>query len=154
MTTQTQAPPAQLEKRPPAELARGDKGVGRNELGTISVGESVVRKLAGQAALEIPDAGGAAPRVLGKSLASTGIPGVRDTSLTTLPKTSVLVDGAVALVQLELSVRWPASIPKVTEQVRRHVRQRLNDLTGLHIAEVTIKVTDLVTSLPKPPRVR
>jgi uncharacterized alkaline shock family protein YloU len=87
-------------------------------------------------------------------LAGASLPGVRDTSLTTLPKTSVRIDGAVALIRLELSVRWPASIPAVTEQVRQHVKQRVSALTGLQVAEVTIKVTDLVTSLPKPPRVR
>ena len=30
---------------------------------------------------------------------------------------------------------------------------RLSELTGLNVVEVTIKVTDLVTSLPTPPRV-
>jgi uncharacterized alkaline shock family protein YloU len=154
MSTETQTPPTERPERPDAALARRGGGVGRNEFGTISVGESVVSKLAAHAALEIPDAGGAAPRLLGKSLAGASLPGVRDTGLTTLPKTSVRIDGAIALVQLELSVRWPASIPAVTKQVRQHVQQRVRELTGLSVAEVTIEVTDLVTSLLKPPQVR
>jgi uncharacterized alkaline shock family protein YloU len=154
MSTETQTPPDVLQERSDAALARSSEGVGRNEFGTINVSEAVVSKLAAQAALEIPDAGGAAPRLLGKSLAGASLPGVRDTGLTTLPKTSVRVDGGLALVQLELSVRWPASIPAVTKQVRQHVQQRVSELTGVPVAEVTIKVTDLVTSLLKPTRVR
>jgi len=154
MSTHAPAPPTELERRPDAAPAGSGQGVGRNELGTISVAESVVSKIAARAAMEIPDAGGAAPRMLGRSLAGASLPGVRDTSLTTLPKTSVRVDGAVALVELELSVRWPASIPTVVRQVRQQVQQRVSTLTGLQVAEVAIKVTDLVTSLPKPPRVR
>jgi hypothetical protein len=41
---------------------------GRNELGTITISTQVVAKLAAQAAAEIPDAGAAAPRVLGRSV--------------------------------------------------------------------------------------
>jgi uncharacterized alkaline shock family protein YloU len=151
MNPQHRAPSAELEKRPGAAPAQSRQGIGKNELGTISVDESVVSKIAARAAAEVPDAGGSAPRVLGKSLAGASrLPGVRSTSLTTLPKTSVRIDGAFALVQLELSVLWPSSIPAVTQRVRQHVRQRLNELTGLRVAEVTIKVTDLVTALPKP----
>lgn len=154
MSTETQAPPTEVTPRADGDLARTGAGIGRNELGTISIADSVVRKVAAQAALHVPNAGGAAPRVLGKSLAGANLPGVRETSLTTLPKTSVRVDGSLALVELELSVRWPASIPAVTQEVRRQVQQRVSELTGMQVAEVTIKVTDLVTSLPKPPRVR
>jgi uncharacterized alkaline shock family protein YloU len=125
---------------------------GRNELGTISISDSVVAKLAAQAAVEIPDAGAAAPRLLGRSLSGAGGLGVRSTSLTGLPKASAHVDGSIALIRLEISVRWPASVPAVTAAVRGHVRTRLAELTGLHVPEVTIQVTDLVTTLAQPAR--
>ncbi|HEX8092758.1 Asp23/Gls24 family envelope stress response protein, partial [Jatrophihabitans sp.] len=125
---------------------------GRNEMGTISISESVVAKLAAQAAVEIPDAGAAAPRLLGRSLSGAGGLGVRATSLTGLPKASAHVDGSIALIRLEISVRWPASVPAVTAAVREHVRSRLAELTGLHVPEVTIQVTDLATTLAQPAR--
>ena len=128
----------------------GDSTPGRDELGTISISESVVAKLAAQATVEIPDAGAAAPRLLGRSLPSG--PGVRATSLTGLPKASAHVDGSIALIRLEISVRWPASVPAVTSAVREHVRTRLTELTGLHVPEVTIQVTDLVTRAFQPTR--
>ena len=136
---------------PPGAPPRAS-GVGRTELGTITISESVVAKLAARAAMEIPDAGAAAPRLLGRSLSGAGGLGVRPTSLTSLPKASAHVDGSVALIRLEVSVRWPASVPAVTTAVREHVRTRVGDLTGLIVAEVTLHVSDLVTDLGPPAR--
>jgi len=131
--------------------ARGS-AAGRNELGVISIRDSVVAKLAAQAAVEIPDAGAAAPRLLGRSLSGAGGLGVRATSLTGLPKATAEVDGSIALIRLEISVRWPASVPAVTAAVRDHVRTRLGELTGLHVPEVAIDVSDLVTAADRPAR--
>ena len=127
---------------------------GRNELGTISIADGVVTKIAARAAAENPDAGAAAARMLGRVVPGAGHLGVRGTDLQGLPKTSVDVDGSKAFVTLELSVRWPASVPDVTAQVRHHVRDRVRELTGLDVAEVHIVVADLATDIAPPPRVR
>lgn len=141
--------------------AGGDTGgalqgprVGRTELGTISVQSAVVSKIASRAASEIPDAGAAAPRILGRSLSGAGALGVRETSLSALPKSACRVDGNTALIEVSISVRWPASVPQVSQAVREHVRSRVNELTGLQVLEVAVRVTDLVTDLAPPPRVR
>ena len=111
--------------------------------------------LAARAAAENPDAGAAAARMLGRAVPGANqLPGVRGTDLQGLPKTSVLVDGSKAFVTLELAVRWPASVPEVTEQVRRHVRDRVRELAGLEVDEVHIVVADLAVDIPPPPRVR
>jgi uncharacterized alkaline shock family protein YloU len=127
---------------------------GRNELGTISIADGAVIKIAARAAAENPDAGAAAARMLGRVVPGAGHLGVRGTDLQGLPKTSVDVDGSKAFVTLELSVRWPASVPDVTAQVRHHVRDRVRELTGLDVAEVHIVVADLATDIAPPPRVR
>jgi len=127
---------------------------GRNELGTISIADGAVTKIAARAAAENPDAGAAAARMLGRVVPGAGHLGVRGTDLQGLPKTSVDVDGSKAFVTLELSVRWPASVPDVTAQVRHHVRDRVRELTGLDVAEVHIVVADLATDIAPPPRVR
>ena len=129
-------------------------GAGRNELGTISIADGVVSKIAARAAAENPDAGAAAARMLGRAVPGAGRLGVRGTDLEALPKTSVEVDGSKAFVNLEISVRWPASVPKITGQVRRHVRDRVRELTGLDVDEVHIVVADLATDITPPPRVR
>ena len=127
---------------------------GRNELGTISIADGVVTKIAARAAAENPDAGAAAARMLGRVVPGAGHLGVRGTDLQGLPKTSADVDGSKAFVTLELSVRWPASVPDVTAQVRHHVRDRVKELAGLDVAEVHIVVADLATDIAPPPRVR
>jgi uncharacterized alkaline shock family protein YloU len=127
---------------------------GRNELGTISVPDSVVTKIVARAAAENPDAGAAAARMLGRAVpGASSMPGVRNIDLEGLPKTSVDVDGSKAFITLELSVRWPASIPEVTARVRSHVRDRVRQLAGLDVDEVHIIVADLATDLTSP-RVR
>jgi uncharacterized alkaline shock family protein YloU len=127
---------------------------GRNELGTISIADGVVSKIAARAAAENPDAGAATARMLGRAVPGAGHLGVRGTDLQALPKTSVEVDGSKAFVTLEISVRWPASVPEITGQVRRHVRDRVRELTGLNVDEVHITVADLATDITPPPRVR
>jgi len=127
---------------------------GRNELGTISIADGVVAKIVARAAAENPDAGAAAARMLGRVVPGAGHLGVRGTDLQALPKTSVDVDGSKAFVTLEISVRWPASIPDVTAQVRRHVRDRVKELAGLDVSEVHIVIADLATDIVPPPRVR
>jgi uncharacterized alkaline shock family protein YloU len=135
-------------------LAVSGSEAGRTELGMISISDRVVEKMAAGAAVEVPDAGAAAPRVLGRSVTGAAVLGARGTSLTALPKASADVDGSVVILDLSISVRWPASVPEVTSAVREHVRGRVSELTGLTVAEVSISVTDLVTRLPGPPRVR
>lgn len=126
---------------------------GRTELGMISIDDRVVEKMAARAAAEIPDAGAAAPRVLGRSVTGAAALGARTTSLTALPKASADVDGLIVILDLSISVRWPASVPEVASAVREHVRSRVKELTGLTVAEVSISVTDLATRLPRPSRV-
>lgn len=126
---------------------------GRNELGTISIADGVVTKIAARAAAEDPDAGAAAARMLGRAVpGASRLPGVRDTNLQGLPKTSVVVDGSKAYVTLELSVRWPIPVPEVTGRVRSHVRDRVRELAGLDVDEVDIMVADLALGIAPPPR--
>jgi uncharacterized alkaline shock family protein YloU len=122
--------------------------------GTITISDAVVAKLASRAVLEVPDAGGATPRVFGRAVPGAGHLGIRETSLTTAPKSSADVDGYVARVEVAISVRWPVSIRQVTEQVRGHLRERLHALTGLTVAEVRVTVTDLVIDVAPTGRVR
>jgi uncharacterized alkaline shock family protein YloU len=128
---------------------------GRNELGTISIADGVITKIAARAAAEDPDAGAAAARMLGRSVpGASRLPGVRDTDLQGLPKTSVVVDGSKAYVTLELSVRWPVPVPEVTGRVRSHVRDQVRELAGLDVDEVHILVADLALGIAPPPRAR
>jgi uncharacterized alkaline shock family protein YloU len=152
--TRPTAPADDTERADGTELAVRNELAGRNELGRITVADRVVTKIAAQAAVENPDAGAAASRVLGRAVPGAGHLGVRGTDLDALPKTTVQVDGSKAYVNLEIAVRWPASVTEVTSQVRRHVRERVRELAGLEVDEVHIVVADLATDITPPPRVR
>jgi uncharacterized alkaline shock family protein YloU len=123
-------------------------------LGTIGISDDVVAKIAACAAVEIPDAGAAATRVMGRAIPGGGRLGLRATDLAALPKTKAEIDGNSTFLSIELSIRWPASVPDTTAQVRRHVRERVQELAGLTVAEVDITVATLVTTVTPPPRVR
>ena len=138
----------------PAGAGHPEVRAGRNELGTISIADGVVSKIAARAAAENADAGAAAVQVLGRPLPGAEVLPVRSTSLDALPKTTVDVDGSKAYVSLEISVRWPAPVPEVTRRVREHVRDRVKELAGLDVDEVHIIVADLATDIAAPPRVR
>lgn len=147
MTTPVSDPAAAA----PSPVAGREDDVPR---GTIAISGTVIAKLASRAVLEVSDAGGAAPRMLGRTVPGGGRLGLRETSLTTAPKASADVYGAMAQIEVTISVRWPASIRRVTERVRDHLRGRLHALTGLTIAEVRITVTDLVVDTLPTGRVR
>lgn len=126
---------------------------GRNDLGAVTLADKVVSKITAQAVTEVPGAGSATPRILGRAVGS-GVPGVRQTQSGRQPKVSVDVDLSVASIEISISVRWPASVPQVSAAVRAHVIERVAELTGLRIADVRIHVTDLITNVAAPPRVR
>ena len=117
---------------------------GDGELGQIIIADRVIEKITARAVLEIPDAGGAAPRVFGHAVPGAGHLGIRRTSLRQAPKAAVDVDGRTVYLNLAISTRWPASIAEVSTQVRDHVRNRLHDLTGLTVADIRITVTGLI----------
>jgi uncharacterized alkaline shock family protein YloU len=122
--------------------------------GVITIHDRVVEKLAARAATEVADVGAAAPRVLGKSLNAASALGMRGSDLTGVPKASARINGSFGVVDLEVSLRWPCVIRDVTESLRSHVRERVHALTAIDLAEVNIHVLDLLTVLPRQPRVR
>ena len=122
--------------------------LGASEWGRIDVESRVVEKIAAQAAVEIPDAGGAAARLLGRAVPGSGHLGIRGSGLSTLPKVSAEVDGQLGFLDVELSVRWPAPVGRVTEEVRRHLSHRISELVGLRVREVNVHVVDLIGRTP------
>jgi uncharacterized alkaline shock family protein YloU len=126
----------------PVEPSEPPARVGLNELGRIQVGARTVEKIAAYTAAEIPDAGGASARVLGRS-----VPGFRRASLERLPKVSADVDGELVFLDVEMSIRWPAPIAAVSEAVRQHLFRNVGDLVGLRVREVNIAVTSLITDV-------
>jgi uncharacterized alkaline shock family protein YloU len=111
------------------------------EQGKTTIADTVVSKIAGLAAKEVPGVhelvtqgvGGAvtglAQRMTGADTRSQGV--------------NVAVGEREAAIDLRLTVDYGVSIPQVAEAVRRNIISRLEAMTGLNVKEVNIDVTDL-----------
>jgi len=103
--------------------------------GRLEIADRVIERIAAQAAAEVDRATGTPRRVLGVSVGSP----------TDRPDVSARVDGPIAIVDVVMSVAWPAPVTKVTEQVRVRIVQQLADLASVRAAQVDIRVTALVS---------
>jgi uncharacterized alkaline shock family protein YloU len=110
--------------------------------GETTIAPSVVAVIAQRAAREVD----------GVELVSAG--GLRGLLETLHPRRAVGARADVATrqtaVELTLAVSWPRPVRQVTEEVRRHVKARVRDLTGYDVADVDITVD----ALPAPSRRR
>ncbi|WP_380168895.1 Asp23/Gls24 family envelope stress response protein [Jannaschia sp. R86511] len=114
--------------------------------GVTTIADRVVEKIAGQAATEVPYAGGSARRVLGVA--------VGEDKEQDRPHVDAHVHGGTVTVDITMSVVYPEPVQEVAQAVRRNVEQRVSTLTGLDVAQVDITVTSLLRSRPQPRRVQ
>ncbi len=120
----------------------------RTERGRTMIGDAVVAKIAGIAAQEVEKVqmgGGAAAAVGGflESVTGTVTGGSPAGGGSPARGVSVEVGEEEAAVDLTMALEYGVPIPQTTEQVRRNVVNRLENLTGLSVREVNITVTDV-----------
>lgn len=124
-----------------ADASRGERSAPlHSEQGSTTIADSVVNKVAGIAAREVPGVyqlGGSTARALGDVSERVGLGDVRGQGV------SVEVGERQAAVDLTLVVEYGESIPRITEQVRNQVIKRVEGITGLEVTEVNIAVDDL-----------
>lgn len=131
-----------------SETSAGSRQVGATELGTITIASRVVAKIASQVASEVDDAGAPAAQLLGRTISKVGLgSAAAGSELDRHPKVDAEVDGAATFLEIKMSVRWPSPIGAVTEQVRQRVSERVSELLGLNVVEITVTVVDLVTTV-------
>jgi uncharacterized alkaline shock family protein YloU len=120
---------------------------GPDARGTTTIADRVVERIAARAAGEVDQASGAPRRILGRSLG-------RDDDADRRASADARVDGRIVTLAITLAVQWPANVREVAEQVRRHVAERVRELTGLEVAEVDVDVPTLLSGARPAPRVR
>jgi uncharacterized alkaline shock family protein YloU len=128
---------------PGSGLSRRDDEDGQrseNDRGQTSIADSVVTKVAGLAAGEVPgvyELGSGAARAIGNVTQKVGFGDTRTQGV------SVEVGEREAAVDLTIVVEYGESIPQVAEQVRQQIIKRVEGITGLSVVEVNINVDDL-----------
>ncbi len=119
----------------------------RGERGITSISEGVVSKVAGIAAQEVEKVqmGGGTAAAVGGFLGSvTGaVTGGSSSGGSLTRGVSVEVGEEEAAIDLTMAVEYGVPIPRIAEQVRRNVINRVENLVGLRVMEVNITVSDV-----------
>jgi uncharacterized alkaline shock family protein YloU len=121
-------------------------GVDSDSRGRTTVAEHAVERIAAQLLTEVENVGGTARRLLGVTVG--GEDPDRDAQVT-----ATVTGGSVAL-ETRLSVTYPASVSRTTENARSHLMRRVEELTGLAVSHVDIVVTALHNDTTDVRRVR
>lgn len=111
-----------------------------SEHGRTAIDDTVVAKVAGMAAREVPgvhELGAGAARAMGAVTQRVGIADSRSQGV------SVEVGERQAAADLTVVVEYGESIPKVSQQVRENVIRRVQGICGLEVTEVNIAINDL-----------
>ena len=127
-----------LAATPPAAPARPPAP----ERGTTTVADRVIVAVAARAAAEVPGVAAAGRRVLGRPV-DTARPD-------RAPWVVATIAGDTVALRMRLSVLYPTPVRAATEQVRRHVAERVGTLTGKTVGVIDISVESL--PVPAAPR--
>jgi len=102
--------------------------------GDVKVANDIVEKIAAIAAGEIEGVADFAPKSGLQQLFGLLGPdrGVR-----------VEVGSKEVAVDLDIAVEYGSRIPDVVRNIRRNITQRINEMTGLEVVELNIRVNDL-----------
>jgi uncharacterized alkaline shock family protein YloU len=114
--------------------------------GETTIASGVVAKIARQAAREVDGVELAGASGL-RGLLGRVVPGP------TAPGVSADLASRRTALDLHVCVAWPRPIATVTEEVRRHVRGRVQELTGYDVSDVDITVDALPVPTRNRPRV-
>ena len=120
-----------LAATPPA----GPAGPPAPERGTTTVADRVIVAVAARAAAEVPGIGGGARRVF-------GLPVDADRA-DRAPQVEATIAGDTVALRVRLSVLYPMPVRAATEQVRRHVADRVSTLTGKTVGVIDVTVVSL-----------
>ncbi|GAA3074811.1 MULTISPECIES: Asp23/Gls24 family envelope stress response protein [Actinomycetes] len=104
--------------------------------GRLVVHEAVVEKSAAQAASELPEVWAA----------GRGLLGLRTVDRNTRPQVEATLAGDTVALAVRLALPYPIPVREVTESARRHLRDRVETLTGLRVRLVDLQIERMGSS--------
>src|SRR5919202_4705125 len=111
-----------------------------SERGSTDIKDNVVSKIAGMAAAEVEGIrmGGSASRAAGGIL--EGVTGSRSPSR----GVSAEVGRIETAIDVTMGVEYGRNILRLAERVRNKITERVENLTGLRVAELNVTVSDII----------
>ncbi len=121
-----------------AEQKSGDFVGNGKKIGEVKIAADVVAVIAGLAATEIEGVASMAGNITNELISRFGMRqlsrGVR-----------VIMEGGVVRVEIMLNVKYGYSIPEVCGQVQERVSQQIENMTGLVVPEVNVRVAGVAS---------
>ena len=105
--------------------------------GQTTIAERVVARVAAQAAAEVGQTGGAARQLIGIRIGRQAGEGAA--------RVHARTEGHLAMIEMRLSLAYPASVRALAREVRQHVIERVTSLTGYEVHHVDIEVARLLS---------
>ncbi|NNG20661.1 Asp23/Gls24 family envelope stress response protein [Naumannella sp. ID2617S] len=100
--------------------------------GTTNIPAKVIAKIAEQVAAEVPNVGAAAGGVL-------GVGARRD--FDARPTVECELYGQVAVLRMDVGMAFPTNLVTAAHNLREHVRNRVEYLTGLEVGRLDIQIS-------------
>ena len=113
--------------------------------GQTVMAAKVIEKITAQVASDESSAGGASGGFLGIGASA---------DLSARPKASVELAGNIATLGVEVGMLYPAPLRQATKELRRRIKARVTELTGVDVRQVDIRISWLTTGTDSPGRRR
>ena len=104
--------------------------------GRTTIADRVVAQIATRAVAEVGQAGGAGRPLIGLMLGRPADEGPA--------RATARVNGNLAMIEMRLSLAYPAPVRSLSREVRGHVMERVTALTGIEVRHVDIEVARLL----------
>lgn len=105
----------------------------KKELGEVRIASDVVAAIAALAATEIDGVYSMAGNITNELIGKLGMKNLSK-------GVKILMEGGIVRVDMMVVVNYGYSIPEVSEQVQERVSQQIENMTGLSVAEVNVRI--------------
>ena len=105
----------------------------KKELGEVRIASDVVAAIAALAATEIDGVYSMAGNITNELIGKLGMKNLSK-------GVKILMEGGIVRVDMMVVVNYGYSIPEVSEQVQERVGQQIENMTGLSVSEVNVRI--------------
>lgn len=105
----------------------------KKELGEVKIASDVVAAIAALAATEIDGVYSMAGNITNELIGKLGMKNLSK-------GVKILMEGGIVRVDMMVVVNYGYSIPEVSEQVQERVSQQIENMTGLCVSEVNVRI--------------